>query len=95
MEEKSTLVELLVTEHKGVEPELFFRNTVRVFVNRDYTYGLWVGERELFDMLSEDQKKEYLKPGTYLILQVEVGVAKKVVEAGVSPYSKDNLSLRL
>jgi hypothetical protein len=84
------MIELLVGENKSFDPVRFYRNRVRVFLNRDYSYGLWVDEDKLFDLLSIDQKKQYLtdrsNQGSYYSLDRET--ALKVLSIGHTPYQK-------
>lgn len=58
------MFELLVSENKSFDPVRFYRNRVRVFLNRDYHYGLWIDEDKLFDLLTSEQKKQYLTDKT-------------------------------
>jgi hypothetical protein len=96
MEEKSTLIELFVSENKSFDPVRFLRNRVRVFVDRNYDYGLWIDEDKLFDLLTIDQKREYLahRKGS-LTLHISTEIAKKVVEIGTTPYSKSSMLRQL
>lgn len=89
------MIELLVSENRSFDPVRFYRNRVRVFIDRDYTYGLWVDEDLLFDLLSEAQKKQYLTDRTTqgLYFGVTKETAQKIIEIGHSPYLKQRLKL--
>lgn len=93
MEEKSTLIELFVSENKSFDPVRFLRNRVRVFVDRNYSYGLWVDEDKLFDLLTIDQKKQYLTDRTPQGLYYHIcsKTAQKVIDLGYTPYDKQKL----
>lgn len=87
------MIELCVSENKSFDPFRFYRNRVRVFLDRDYRYGLWIYEDKLFDLLSDEQKKQYLTnrstEGMYYEITKEV--AQEVLETGHSPYKKQKL----
>jgi hypothetical protein len=87
------MIELCVSENKSFDPFRFYRNRVRVFLDRDYRYGLWIDEDKLFDLLSDEQKKQYLNDrsteGMYYEITREV--AEEVLETGHSPYKKQKL----
>ena len=88
------MFELCVSENKSFDPTRFYRNRVRVFLNRDYRYGLWIDEDKLFDLLSDEQKKQYLTDRTTQGMYYEVSkeIAQKVLEQGHTPYSKQKLN---
>lgn len=82
-------MEILITEHKGTNPDLFENNTVRVFVNNDTYYGYWVNEKFLYDLLSDAQKREYVQD--YCTFCVSVETAQKIIDNGHTPYAKPKL----
>ena len=88
------MFELFVSENKSFDPVRFCRNRVRVFLDKNYAYGLWIDEDKLFDLLSVDQKKQYLTDrtpsGRYYELSPEV--AQQVLNTGKTPFSKQTLS---
>lgn len=83
-------IELCVSENKSFDPVRFFRNRVRVFVDRNYQYGLWIDEDVLFELLTKEQKLQYLTDRTTqgMYYQIEPEVARKIVSLGHSPYAK-------
>lgn len=87
------MIELCVSENKSFDPFRFYRNRVRVFLDKDYRYGLWIDEDKLFDLLSDEQKKQYLNDrsteGRYYEITREV--AQEVLETGHSLYKKQKL----
>lgn len=87
------MIELLVTENRSFDPFRFCNNRVRVFVDRNYDYGLWIDEDRLFDLFSTEQKKQYLMDRTPAGASFEVSleIASKVVNLGHSPYKKQIL----
>lgn len=89
------MIELLVSENKSYDPVRFFRNRVRVFVDRNYNYGLWIDEDKLFEQLTIDQKKQYLtdRSPQGLYYQVSPEVAQKIVDLGNSPYAKQKIRI--
>lgn len=90
------MIDLLITENRSFDPVRFARNRVRVFVGKDFSYGFWVDEDRLFDFLTTEQKREYLtqrKPS--LEFKVDASVARKIVDAGYTPYSKSAILRKL
>lgn len=87
------MIELYVSENKSFDPVRFYRNRVRVFLNRDYTYGLWIDEDRLFDLLTEGQMRQYIldrsPKGAYFSVTREV--AQEILKRGHTPYAKQNL----
>lgn len=87
------MIKLYVTEGKNWDPVKFYLNSVRVFLAKDYSYGLWVDEDFLFEELDVEQKRSYLQGNSEesrnFIISKEV--AKRIVLKGRSPYSKANL----
>lgn len=87
------MIELFVGENKSFDPVRFFHNRVRVFIDRNYNYGLWIDEDRLFDLLSTEQKKQYLTDrtieGAYYSVSREV--AQRIIDIGHSPYKKQIL----
>ena len=82
-------MKILCTENKNLNP--IPNNLVRVFVNGDYSYGYWVDEFQLFDMLTPDQKKYYSKKNS-VELDVSDEVGKKIIEIGLNPYKTETLT---
>ena len=78
-------MKILCTENKNLNP--VSGNLVRVFVDGDYSYGYWVDEIQLFDILTPDQKNDYAKK-SQIELDVTNEVAQKIIEIGLSPYKK-------
>ena len=66
---------------------------MRVFVNRDYNYGLWIDEDRLFDLFDLEQKREYLiaPQGQTLSFSVSPKVAQRIVELGYTVESKQRI----
>lgn len=89
------MIELLVSEHKSFDPVRFYNNRVRVFVDRNYQYGLWIDEDRLFDLLTQEQKKQYLTDRTTEGMRYFLSreVAQKVIDLGYSPYAKQRLKI--
>jgi len=78
-------MKILYAENKNLNP--VSGNLVRVFVDGDYSYGYWVDEIQLFDILTPDQKNDYTKK-SQIELDVTNEVAQKIIEIGLSPYKK-------
>lgn len=91
------MIELYVSENKSFDPVRFYRNRVRVFVDRNYEYGLWIDEDRLFELLTTDQKKQYLTDKTPqgMYYQIEPKVAREIVRLGHSPYAKQRIQVGL
>ena len=87
------MIELCVSENKSFDPFRFCRNRVRVFLDRDYRYGLWIDEDYLFDLLSDEQRKQYLTDRSTqgMYYQISKEVAQQVLDQGHSPYKKQKL----
>lgn len=79
-------MELLVSENKGRIPSSF--NCVRIFIQKDYTYGYFIVERELFDLLTVEQQKTY--PDTNYF-DITYGQAEKILASGSTPFRKQIL----
>lgn len=82
-------MELLITENKGFN----FPNTmVRIFLQKDYWYGYWISEHFLFNQLNEDQRKKYLDSKEHsCYIDIDYDTAFKLLECGVTPYTKQVL----
>lgn len=90
------MINLLITENRNFDPVRFARNRVRVFVGKDFSYGFWVDEDRLFELLSIDQKREYLtQKKANLEFKVDAKVARKVVDAGYTPHGKSAILRKL
>jgi len=87
-------IEILVTENRSVgHPGWVLRNVVRVFVNRDLSYGYWVPEDALIDLLSENQKIQYFNDSSYSggKFIVPIDTAREIIRIGQTPYNKQVL----
>lgn len=85
-------MELLVTEYRNACGENRHRNTVRVFLQKDYTYGYWIAEDILFNLLTDEQKKQYIgKDYQSGVFDVSFDTAKDILEKGETPYNKQKL----
>jgi hypothetical protein len=93
LKEEESMIELLVTENKSIDPARFYRNRVRVFLDRNYNYGMWVDEDKLFDLLSLEQKKQYLvdRSPSGCKYNVTREVAQRVLAVGHTHLSKQKL----
>lgn len=83
---------LHVTENKSVDFFVKF-NTVRVFVDNDYTYGYWISEEKLaahLGLTDPDKAKAYLAKSEFKT-DVSIDIAKKIVEDGATPFEKVKL----
>lgn len=49
-------MDIQVTEHKSVGTLNPLNTSVRIFVDRDFQYGYFVPEHQLFDLLTDEQK---------------------------------------
>jgi hypothetical protein len=78
-------MKILCAENKNLNP--VSGNLVRVFVDGDYSYGYWVDEVQLFDMLTPDQKNDYAQK-SQIELDVTNEIAKQIIEIGLNPYKK-------
>lgn len=83
------LFEILVTEGKSQGHLNMSDRTVRVFVDKDMTYGKFMSEHDLFAMLSPQQQEEYLGKSD-VSLKVERDVAQTILDVG-SPRSTQKL----
>lgn len=77
---------LVATEGKSTGQLNPFNHSVRVFVNNDYSYGYFVNEHQLFDLLSPAQQAQYLQEGT-AHLEVEPAVAQQIIDMGQTIYT--------
>lgn len=83
------MVSLFVTEGKSVDPVRFFRNRVRIFLDGDLNYGLWIDEDQLFELLDLQQKRQYLTAKSDdFKCTVTLEVARNILSLGYSPYPK-------
>ncbi len=90
------MIELLITECKSIGYLNCVNNrynSVRIFLQRNYDYGLWIDEKFMFSLLSEDQQKLYLEGDTYKNCTFEISrdIAEKLLEEGYTPYRKQTL----
>lgn len=86
-------MELFVTEHKNACRENRHMNTVRVFLQKNYDYGLWIAEDFLYNLLSIDQKKQYSTGTDYQsgIFDIDFDTASKILDKGKTPFNKQKL----
>lgn len=80
-------MDLKVTEHKHTGSMPLYKNLVRVFVDKDYDYGYFVDEHDLFALLSEEQQKIYLAK-SYVQFDITPEVAQQIIDMGHTPYTK-------
>lgn len=76
-----------ITEHKSMLTINPLNAPVRVFVDRDFHYGYFIPEHRLFELLSDEQKNNYLNDDTP-VLDVTAEIAQKIIDMGCTPYSK-------
>lgn len=76
------------TEGKSVGALRRAGNMVRVFVDNDFNYGYWVVEDQLLALLEVEVQHEYLRAPADFTTEVEPSVAQKIVDIGMTPYSK-------
>lgn len=91
------MITILISENRSKDPVRFARNRVRVFIGKDYSYGLWVDEDQLFELLTVGQKRSYLlEPmGNSLTFSVDSKTARKIVDLGYTLESKAKLLRQL
>lgn len=79
---------LHITEHKstGSLRPVHIDNCVRVFVDRNYHYGYFINEHELFSILTEQQQTEYLAADLDVQFDVSENQAQTIINQGFSPY---------
>lgn len=82
-------MELLVTENRNACGKNRSNNTVRVFLQRDYSYGLWINENTLWELLPDEQRERYELGDGHL--EVSFDVAAKILERGRTPFNKQKL----
>lgn len=80
-------MEIQITENKSVGTLNPLNTSVRVFVGRDYHYGYFVPEHQMFDLLTDDQRHAYLQ-GSSVLLDVSEEVAQSLIDMGQTPYKK-------
>ena len=76
-----------ITEHKSQGRLNPVQTAVRVFVDNDYSYGYFVDEHKLFDLLTPVQRELYLKEAD-ATFDVDPAVAQQLIDIGVTPYTK-------
>lgn len=84
-------MEIEVTEHKSVGKIDPMNSAVRVFVNREFHYGYFVREHDLFGLLTPEQQEKYLQ-GKSATLDVSPDVAQKIIDMGQTPYAKPRVA---
>lgn len=84
---------LLVTENRNGWGEHREQNTVRIFLQDNLDYGLWIAEDYLFSLLTEAQQKQYREDTSYQGDHFEISyeVGRKLLKAGRTPYRKQIL----
>lgn len=87
-------MEIQITEHKSVGTLNSLNTSVRVFVGRDFHYGYFVPEHQMFDLLTEDQKQDYLQ-GTTVRLDVPAAIAQQLIDMSQTPYKKRSVVQRM
>lgn len=80
-------MEIYVSEHKSVGTLNPVETSVRVFVDRDFDYGYFVPEHQLFELLTAEQQVVYLQ-GESAQLDVAPAVAQQLIDIGQTPYAK-------
>lgn len=83
-------MKIQITENKSVERLASISTSVRVFVDDDLNYGYWVDEHKLFSLLNKNEQIEYLKSAD-VKLDVNIEVARKIIEIGSTPYKKPKI----
>lgn len=76
------LYELLATEGKSKGTLSPVGGTVRVFVDRDLFYGVFIAENKLFELLTPAQQADYLEDSAARLM-VSREVAQQVLDLGV------------
>lgn len=78
-------IQIHVTEHKSVGSLANDQvgRTVRVFVDRDYDYGYFYPENQLFNELTPEQQHQYLSQQD-VKLDVPASLAQKIIDQGQS-----------
>lgn len=79
-------MKLVATEGKSMGVLSPCASCVRVFVDNDYSYGYFVDEHELFELLTPAQQAQYLAAST-ATLEVEPGVAQQIIDMGKTIYT--------
>lgn len=90
MKLKGEPMKIQVTEHKSVGRLNPVESMVRVFVDNDFSYGYFVPEHALYELLTEEQQVAYLASSD-AHLDVPIEVAEKIVEIGHTPFAKRRL----
>jgi hypothetical protein len=87
------MIELLVTENRSNDAKWFHNTVVRIFIDRDYSYGFWINEDVLYNLLTPEQQKQYLEDQSYSGGQFDVTfeVAQELIDKGNTPFNKQKL----
>lgn len=80
-------MEIQVTEGKSVGTLDPWGSVARVFVNRDFRYGYFIRELDLYQMLTPEQQVAYLQ-GSSATLDVTPEVAQRIIDQGQTIFSK-------
>lgn len=83
-------MQIQVTEHKSHGTLNPIPSAVRVFVDRDYTYGYFVPEDKLYALLTPKQQAQYLAEDAPT-LDVSLEVAEQIIAVGYTIYAKQKL----
>lgn len=86
-------MELLVTENRMAFGEKMGLNSVRIFLQRNYDYGLWIDEDILYALLTFEQKEQYMNDDSYSggRFDISMETAQIVLEKGRTPFNKQKL----
>jgi uncharacterized protein YaaR (DUF327 family) len=83
------MAKLLVTEGRSTKHLSGFKNLVRVFIDGDYSYGYWFEEKELYNILDEEQKNQYFQVDPIVCnFTISEKVAETIKNLGISPFKK-------
>jgi len=81
-----------VTEHRSSTTKWMHNNIVRIFVNKDWSYGYFVNEELVFSKFDEKQKTSYLKcKSDQEQFEIPIEDAQHLIDVGINPYGKQNL----
>lgn len=85
-------MEIQVTENKSNANRMLTPwNMVRVFVDRDFSYGYWVNEHAFLTeilKLDQDGLNEYFSASDTYVVEVDVHTAQRVIDVGATPFNK-------
>lgn len=82
-------IELKITEGKSKSKtnhlDIVPNSVVRIFVNKDYTYGYFIPETKVFDLLDKEDREQYFTKDTFFITKEQ---ANHLIAQGMTPYQK-------